>query len=508
MAKKRRVSEGSEQETRAPRKRGSSTSGRRSGKAAKGKANQRLSNFVGRSVESEILSGEIEAFARSDAYENHLRVVPISGFGGIGKTTLLQRVLDEHPDSLADSLVLWVSRSTVQDPFDFISYIDAQFAPSKLPNGYGRKEHDYFPQTRHLIRLMRRLERDVDEDLKNSGLSQGARLGAKMLYKARPLIGQMGPKAKVVEKLLAVMEMTRVDESAAELIDKIGSLASLQKKKSLMTRLRKESTADLKDDPYECLAQTWIGDLSAILSNYRFADRFKLTHRSIEGLNRLILVVDDYETTGDILAPFLLGGVIRGLREAEFPTLVVMIGRDNLSDSKDENVAWSQHHGDILAPQVTLDPLSAEESAEMLTNAGYNKTQAKQIHGQTQGIPELLRFFADNQKHYGNDAAVYYQEFYQRTTRWMTKPQKRWLMATIYLDAVNQGTVEVMLPDEDPELVVDWFRSEGSVRDKSASEFVAAPVVREMLLKHDRNVRGAKRVKVSEDLAELAMKHA
>lgn len=480
------------------------TSGSRGSKAK----DDRLARFVGRNTELEKLHRVLAIFCETPAEQNWLRVVPISGFGGIGKTTLIDQALETHQAELSGTLALRVNRATVQDPFNFISYVDSQLAPATLPSNHGKSRHDYFPQTRHLVRLMKRLERAVDEDLQRSGLSDASRLFAKSLFKARPLIGKMGPKGKAMSAVLAALEFTQTDESLAEIIDRISSLHALQQKRRIFRKLRKESMADLKDDPYESIAQTWVGDLSAILARYRFKDRFKYTHGSIDKLNRLLLVVDDYETTGDILAPFLLGGAIRALRDAQFPTLVIMIGRDNLADSKDENVAWQQHNGDLLSAQVELHSFSSEESILLLQNAGYSKTRSSEIHRQTRGVPELLRFFADTVADYGSDSALYYQEFYERTTRWMNSRQKSWLMALMYLDTINLSTVEAMFPGDDAEEIVDWFRAEGSVRDKRSSAYVVTPIVREMLLGFDLNRRGKPKVTESKILAEKAMKHA
>lgn len=90
----------------------------------------------------------------------------------------------------------------------------------------------------------------------------------------------------------------------------------------------------------------------------------------------------------------------------------------------------------------------------------------------------------------------------------MNRRQKSWLMALMYLDTINLSSVEAMFPGDDAEEIVDWFRAEGSVRDKRSSAYVVTPIVREMLLGFDLNRRGKPKVTESKLLAEKAMKHA
>jgi hypothetical protein len=60
------------------------------------------------------------------------------------------------------------------------------------------------------------------------------------------------------------------------------------------------------------------------------------------------------------------------------------------------------------------------------------------------------------------------------------------------LDEVNNDTVAEMIPDVPAHAVVDWFRSEASIRDASSKCFVVNPFIREMVLQHHRNVLGRK----------------
>src|SRR5690606_309060 len=86
--------------------------------------------------------------------------------------------------------------------------------------------------------------------------------------------------------------------------------------------------------------------------------------------------------------------------------------------------------------------------------------------------------------------ATFYQQFFERTTQWMTPQQKDWLLPLCYLDTVNKASIAKILPGASANVIMDWFRKEASVRDVKSPSFRVDPYIRKMLLQHHANLIG------------------
>lgn len=76
------------------------------------------------------------------------------------------------------------------------------------------------------------------------------------------------------------------------------------------------------------------------------------------------------------------------------------------------------------------------------------------------------------------------KSFFDRTTLWMPSEEREWFTRVCYLEEVNEDTLRRVFPDDDIRPVQDWFESEASVRDPSASAFRVRPLIRENVLSY------------------------
>ncbi len=106
-----------------------------------------------------------------------------------------------------------------------------------------------------------------------------------------------------------------------------------------------------------------MSDLSAILKRYRPADRRKATHSKVPGIDRLLLIFDDYEKLQETLSEFLAVHLLRSLRSANFESTVILLVRDRLEATHPE---WDQHVRPNLLKRIALAPLSRVEMDEMV----------------------------------------------------------------------------------------------------------------------------------------------
>jgi hypothetical protein len=78
----------------------------------------------------------------------------------------------------------------------------------------------------------------------------------------------------------------------------------------------------------------------------------------------------------------------------------------------------------------------------------------------------------------GGRTALGLKAFYDRTTRWMTGSQQGWLVPLCFLDEINEETIAAILPDDDPNRVLEWFKGEASVRSPTANRWEVLPIIR------------------------------
>ena len=108
---------------------------------------------------------------------------------------------------------------------------------------------------------------------------------------------------------------------------------------------------------------------------------------------------------------------------------------------------------------------------------------------ESQGYPFLVSLLCEAK----GGSVSFYQQFYERTTRWMTPTQRQWVIPLSYLDRVTEPAIETMLPDAPATAVMEWFKHEGSLRDPNAEWYEITPFVRRMLKEYNCKEIGPKR---------------
>jgi hypothetical protein len=148
----------------------------------------------------------------------------------------------------------------------------------------------------------------------------------------------------------------------------------------------------------------------------------------------------------------------------------------------------AHHFAANIKERIRLEPFSEKDAIGLLLDAGYTNEKALQINALCNGFPFLLTSYAES----CIQDALFYQRFFERTTRWMTENQKDWFLALCYLERVDQDTILSMIPNANAIEIMDWFRNEASVRDNSSEYFRVKPFISEMVKKHHLNYLGRK----------------
>jgi hypothetical protein len=417
--------------------------------------------------------------------EEGLRIAGISGPGGVGKSYLLSHVLAAAGVASQRWLRLSVDGSNEGARGDFFALVEGQIARRRLPPPAPPK-NDYFPHVRKVAKIHRALVESVVAELKAGPAPQEIKDAAVALLMAGRRLNQVVPKTR---------EFLDVSATKLEPIDLTQTFDEAWKVLSSMRALRDSSVLPgpirdalglgykerVKSDLYGVTADALVTDLSAAVVGYRKEDRFRLTQSPIPDVERVVLVVDDFEALAPALEEFLVSSLIPRLAEAPFPTLMILIGRDDLEAMHPH---WGQHCKKYIRDQIRLAPFDRESAMDLLARSGVPPERREELYQTTQGFPFLLSLLIEELGEAGADSALFLRKFYDRTTRWMSVRERAWFERVCYLDKVNLDSLAPLFPEDSVESVQDWFEHEASIRDPSAAVFQVRPLIREKVLRY------------------------
>lgn len=211
------------------------------------------------------------------------------------------------------------------------------------------------------------------------------------------------------------------------------------------------------------LAEAMFRDLVAILSGYAKGDAFKPSHAKIKEVDRLLLIVDDYEVTGQVFGNFLLDSFLKMIAAGPFEAVVIIIGRDDIHNTSS---GWDQQYGKHLKSPIRLNPLREEELNELIQNFGLDPVkEGPRAWSDTLGYPFLVKLWAEESIS-GGRTGTGLMRFHNRTTRWMNESQKNWLSYALLMPSINSEKFEAILGSKEEGLQAwNWFKNEGSIRN-------------------------------------------
>jgi hypothetical protein len=184
------------------------------------------------------------------------------------------------------------------------------------------------------------------------------------------------------------------------------------------------------------------------------------------------------------LGEFLVGHLLPALGSANFQSVVMILGRDQLEAT---HPAWDHHLKPNVLRRIELAPLSRSEMDQLVESDGARSQDEKErAWCDTQGYPFYVQLWMEEMAS-GGRSAVMLKRFYDRTTRWMSDREKGWLNYTLFLDEVNMSTLRCMVGNEqEAEEAFKWFEREGSVRDTSGNSFRVREYLRSRLIDYLR----------------------
>jgi hypothetical protein len=443
-----------------------------------------VDHFVGRQDAVRRLAAVLTGRERADG---KLTIQSIEGPGGIGKTCLFNHVL--ATSDLADRNYLSLridgndpaAGSVVRAVARMVDSAEAEAIRGKPP-GY------YFPTVDRTTKAIEtiRSEAVAEFKMRQPNNEDGRSALLRFLDLTIALGKRLNDVFPVTKKYVNVREVERDKRLLEEVVP---TLVSLREESAwFWERLGLGGSTALrnavKENALRPIADALVSDLSAILKQYRSEDANRLAHSKIKGIDRLLLVFDDYEMLQEPLGEFLVGHLLPALRAASFQSTVIILGRDQLEAT---HPAWDQHLKGNVLKRITLDPLSRTEMDQLVESFGVRSPDEKErAWRDTQGYPFYVQLWIEEAES-GGRGAVMLKRFHDRTTRWMGDREKRWLQHTLFLTEVNKRTLRTMLGSEaEADEAFRWFEREGSVRDTAGSSFRVREYLRSRLVDYLR----------------------
>ncbi len=428
-----------------------------------------MSPFVGRDNPVE----DISRVLSDQQPRTRIRIISISGPGGVGKSYMLNHVLSGLDLASLNYLPLRVDANTSSVTLADLMVRDLIATTPPAISG----DPQYFRVTREGWHCLQRMDADARAELEVGAKDDpelARMIGA--LYDGTVGLLEVLPKMKKasrvakrfkgkdLEKLITVAQRSKAYR------EEKGNLFGLLP----IGRSARERNL-LRKDLSGRLAEYLTIDLAAILSGYRSVDWNRYLPQKVAGLDRCLVILDDYETLGSTLDDFLRQDFLPRLRKVAFDTLFVILGRDSV---RDVGFRWEQYFKDEIVLDVRLAPLSDCESEKYLRSLGISDpTVIARILKDSLGLPYLLAAEAEWEQH-GGGSALGLQTFVDRTTRWMSLEQRQWTIALAFLDEVNTDTVSCLLPDCNPVEVVEWFKQEPSIRSPEGNRWRMLPLIK------------------------------
>ncbi len=446
--------------------------------------------------------GRVLDWFESPATPGRIDIFGLSGFGGIGKSYLLRHALDQVRPEEKGFLRITVDGSDSKILGQFMPIYDRQFAPKSV--GKGSSAADYFPRARKLAQKYAELERQIEGKIDKADGARGLKDAANWLLRGGALLNRTIPKSREYLDFDTLRKEGLEDhfQSAVDLVTELAEPANRRWVPGPVKDLVGFSYSDrMRTDLFGLAADEWVGDVSAILTGYRKEDRLKITHAPVAGLERLLLIIDDFEILGKSIADFLVEALIPLLANADFHSTIIVLGRDDLFDS---HIGFQHHLSHHVRDRIRLGVLPEEVAAGLFLDAGYGKHELEKLISESMCYPFLVSLLCEAK----GGSVSFYKRFYDRTTRWMGETERGWVLPLCYLDRVTESTVALMLPDAPAGAVVDWFGEEASLRDSGAEWYVVAPYIRRTLLEYNERKIGPQKHKAMVEAGKRASAEA
>lgn len=318
-----------------------------------------------------------------------LRIQSIEGPGGIGKTALLEHVIDTIDISHQKYLKLSIDGNNTNKKglFSAIKQLTSEATSEiKLP----KPAASYFSNVDSIISIHSQLHIELQAEAKKDKKINPENLeaGFNVLTNIGKAINAIAPKTA---DYVNFNELNKQKENTINFLRSCQTLA--EENPSFLEKLGIGNTTALRNqirnDAPHAISESLFTDLCAILYRPEAKNKLRPSQSKLDQVDRLLLIIDDYETTKDIFEDFLIDNFLIKLKDAPFESCVIIIGRDDIHNT---HPGWAQHFGKNIEPAIKLNTLSQIEMNSLLDEfISIDISEKSRAWNDTQGYPLLVK---------------------------------------------------------------------------------------------------------------------
>ena len=410
--------------------------------------------------------------------EKGVRILGINGSGGVGKTYLLNMVLNSNPPEKNSTIVFRLDGRNDIGNYDFIGLFNTLISsinlPETIPNRHEvtSKTKTYLSKTQKAVDDYYKILDKVSKEIDSKDYTEETKIIMKrLLYVSKEVINHL-PKDSLCP--LLIRGVVNSDLLTDKFLDEVFSLASglksLQTSSGLLGFLPPIfGDSRVKTNLFGVLSESMYLDLQKLHSSH--------SKSSPCLYDKVLVIIDDFEIISKIFGDFLTGTFIPTFLQIPYSVGFIILGRDNLETM---HPSFKHQLGNEVEAEILLECFSEEETLLLLTQKGFSKPESEQIYKDTYGYPYLVSSIIEE------ESSHQLQLFYNRITRWMSKTEKEWFNKICYLDVINEDTLKIVFPDFSPEEIknlVEWFEGESSIRDPHSKGGIRIiPIIRRKVL--------------------------
>lgn len=440
-----------------------------------------MKRFVGREDAAARLAAVLRGETKSSS--GPLSILSIEGPGGIGKTAFFDHVLSKTDLEDRNYLVMRIGghgeiRHSARHAIrSLVSQATGKHLPAKAAGSY-------FPSLTEALTAYDNFHRAALAEFEKSAVKDTT--GDTISVVLDLLVGLGEPINKLIPKTTEFLNVEVVAENREAIQKALNSLAVLKDSDTgFLERLGMDGAATLrnalKHNALKVFSDRMVNDLTAILAGYETKDFFSPKIAKLPKVDRLLLIIDDYEAVKESLKRFLVDHLLVALKDARFETIAVLIGRDRLADTSHND--WERQLGGALLEPISISALQRAEMNELCkANGVVDEAEQDRSWSDTAGYPFFVQLWLEESQA-GGRTAMLLKRAYERTTKWMDSEQRRWLSHALVLDSVDVRQYRLMLGDDaEARRAFDWFQNDPSVRDPHGTTFRVREYLRSRLL--------------------------
>lgn len=408
--------------------------GRRTQNPNQPETNRRF-EFVGRKKELDVFFDNLDL--QSDA-PNKKPIVSISGVGGIGKTRLLQKIIQNLPSEFITSFV---------DETDEIGDDIGKLISTICRNARKSGKSVNFEKTSNLIarrnEILGHLQTIKGEIPK--GFFELVYSGARLAASGTPLA--------------PFMDLVAPESKAAEILTNMSN--------RLLQKRAGKDDLDLLIEPKTILTKSLVDDMNQIA----------------KGNKPVLLFFDTYEVTGTQINSWLLKYLIGENRDEINCNLHIVVAGREILERMDER--WRQWRKDDLILDLNLEVFSDIELREYIKVNHQENIDIEELARITSRLPLWLELWSLS----GKTLAEYRNisdsgDVTDRLLRSLPSDQHReWVKKASLLPSFNRDNLSLLLGD-DADLAFGWLSSQSFVKPSTDNQIKLHDEMADILKTH------------------------